>query len=142
MTQDPNAPVPPQAAGGNPQVPDYGTPTPQVYQGAPPTKDDQNMALLCYILAIFTGWIGPLIIWLMKKETSPFVNDQGKEVLNWEITLVFAWIAGVATSWIFGLGILIIIVAGICNLIFNILGAMKVSKGIPYRYPFALRLIK
>lgn len=112
------------------------------YQGgAAPSKDDQNMALLCYVLAIFTGFVGPLIIWLLKKDSSPFIADQGKEVLNWEITLVIAWVVGVMTIWIFGLGALILAAAFICNLVFNIMGAIRTSKGQAYRYPFVIRLL-
>ena len=106
-----------------------------------PTKDECNMAMLMYILAILTGWIAPLIIWLIKKDQSPFINDQGKELLNFQITLFIAFIVS---------GLLVFLVIGcfttpalvICNLIFSIMGAIAVSKGTAYRFPFALRLIK
>jgi len=74
MTQTPSSPPPPETAAPLP---------PQ----APPGKDDCSMAMLAHLLAIFTGFIGPLIIWLVKKDTSRFVDQQGKEALNWAITV-------------------------------------------------------
>lgn len=99
------------------------------------------MAMLCHLLAILTGWVGPLIIWLIKKDQSAFINDQGKEVLNFQITIFIASIVcGLLTFVIIGCILLPIVM--ICSLIFCIIGAMAANKGIAYRYPFALRLIK
>ena len=99
------------------------------------------MALLMYILAIFTGFIGPLIIWLIKKDSSAFINDQGKEVLNFQITIFLALIAcGILSVVVIGL--LLLPIVGLCSLIFTVLGAVAVSKGQPYRFPFAIRLLK
>lgn len=120
----------------------YATPgAANAYQGPPPSKDDMNMAMLIYILAIFTGFIGPLIIWLMKKEQSPFVNDQGKEVLNWSITVVLAYIVCIILMFVI-IGIFLMPLLLLAHLIFTIMGALKAKDGIPYRYPFALRLLK
>jgi uncharacterized Tic20 family protein len=118
----------------------YATPA-SGYQGPPPTKDESNMALLIYILCIFTGFIGPLIIWLMKKDQSPFLDNQGKEALNWNITFIIGLIAS-AILMIILVGIITYIAFLLCHLIFNIMGAIKASKGMAYRYPFALRLLK
>jgi len=106
-----------------------------------PTKEETSMAMLMYILAIVTGWVGPLIIWLIKKDTSPFINDQGKEVLNFQITIFLAMIVcGALTFVIIGCVLLPIVI--LCSLIFSIIGAIAVSKGQAYRFPFAIRLIK
>jgi len=53
-------------------------------------QEDKTMAMLCHLLGILTAFLGPLIIWLVKKDQSPFVDDQGKEALNFQITLVIA----------------------------------------------------
>lgn len=117
-------------------------PAPLNYSGgAAPSKDETNMATLIYILCIFTGFIGPLIVWLLKKENSSFVDDQGKEVLNWCITVVLAYIACVILMFVI-IGIFLMPIVGLCHLIFTIIGAVKANKGIAYRYPFALRLLK
>lgn len=118
----------------------YQTPT-SGYQGPAPTKDDTNLATLIYILAIFTGFLGPLIIWLMKKDQSPFVDDQGKEVLNWSITMVLGSVV-CAILMVVIIGIILMPVLGLLHVIFTIMGALKANKGIAYRYPFALRLLK
>jgi len=133
MSQDPQAP--PSAQPLNYQPPTGG------YTGPAPTKDDTNMAVLSYILAIFTGFIGPLIIWLLKKEQSQFVNDQGKEVLNWIITVILAMLACIPLMFIL-IGFLLYPLVLLCHVIFTIMGAVKVSRGIAYRYPFAIRLLK
>ena len=104
-------------------------------------QEEKNMGLLLYILGIFTGFIGPLILWLLKKDTMPFVNDQGKEVLNFQITTFLAWIVCIVLMFIV-IGVFLMPVVGLCYLIFMILGALKAKEGIPYRFPFALRLLK
>jgi len=104
--------------------------------------------------AFVTGWIGgwgwflgPLIIWLVKKDTMPFVNDQAKEALNFNITIaiifVILTILGFATLGVgFLLALPLMIIIGIVALVFIILAAIKANEGVAYRYPFALRLIK
>jgi uncharacterized Tic20 family protein len=99
------------------------------------------MAMLMYLLAIITGWLGPLIIWLVKKDQSPFINDQGKELLNFQITVFIALvISGVLTFVIIGCFLAPVVV--ICNLVFSIMGAIAANKGTAYRFPFNIRLIK
>lgn len=115
--------------------------TPPSAPAGTPTKDDRNMALLMYLLALVTHWLGPLIIWLIKKDSSPFINDQGKELLNFQITVYIALLVASLTCFI-GIGIVLVPLVGICNLVFIIIGAVAVSKGTPYRFPFALRLLK
>lgn len=99
------------------------------------------MAMLCHLLGIFTGFIGPLIIWLIKKDQSPFVDDQGKEVLNFHITLVIGLIIGGVTAC-FYIGFFIIAALAICNIVFSIIGCLQASKGIAYRYPLRIQFLK
>src|SRR4051794_33293223 len=63
---------------------------PGPYNGPPPDKDSITMGMLCHLLGIFTSFLGPLIIWLMKKDQSPWVDDQGKESLNFQIVALIA----------------------------------------------------
>ncbi|MDN5924561.1 MAG: DUF4870 domain-containing protein [Xanthomonadales bacterium] len=98
----------------------------------------------------FGGWgvfVGPLIIWLVKKDTMPFVDDQGKEALNFNITVAIAFVAlGLFAIMTFGIGLIIAIPAwviiGIYWLVFTIIAAIKSNEGVAYRYPLTLRLIK
>ncbi len=111
------------------------------YIGPPPDADGRTMGMLCHLLGIFTGFIGPLIIWLMKKDQSPFVDDQGTETLNWHFTIMIGFLVG-ALTWCLFIGIIIIAGLAICNLIFSIMGAMKANQGIAYRYPWSIKFIK
>jgi uncharacterized Tic20 family protein len=94
------------------------------------------------------GWfIGPLIIWMMKKDTMPFVADQAKEALNFSILVTGLMVVLVVLGLVtLGIGFLIagplMIIIGIAALVFTIIAAMKANEGIRYRYPFNLRLIK
>lgn len=112
--------------------------SPAGYQGPPPSDDAKTMGMLAHLLAIPLPFLGPLLIWLLKKDTSPFIDDQGKESLNFQITVVIAAIVLAVTI----IGIMLIPVLGIANLILCIMAGLKAKEGIAYRYPFALRLIK
>ncbi len=106
-----------------------------------PTKDDNNIAMLAHLLGIFTGFIGALIIWLVKKDDSAFIADQAAEALNFQITIAIALFASGLLAFIL-IGFFLIPAIMIVNFIFSILAAVAVSKGQSYRYPFALRLVK
>ena len=107
-----------------------------------PTKEECTMAMLIYILALLTGWIGPLIVWLIKKDSSSFINQHGKEVMNFTITFFVAYIVSIFLIPVFFIGCVLIAALLICSLIFCIQGAMAANKGQLYRFPFAIRLIK
>lgn len=105
------------------------------------SNDDRNMAMLAHLLGIVTGFVGALIIWLIKKDQSAFVDEQGKEALNFQITILIGFVcAGILTVIL--IGALLMPVLLIVNLVFCILAAVAVSKGEHYKYPFAIRLLK
>jgi uncharacterized protein len=104
------------------------------------TPDDRTMALVCHIGGAVGSFLIPLIIWLIKKDQSKFVDDQGKEVINFHITLLLLHIAcGLTCCFTYGALNGVVWVLG---LVFGIMGAVAAQKGEVYRYPFALRLIK
>lgn len=123
-----------------------------------PSAEERQWAMFAHLSALLgalvTGWVGgwgwflgPLIIWLVKKDTMPFVNDQAKEALNFNITIAIIFliltILSVATLGIgFLLTLPLMFIIGIAALVFIIMGAIKANEGKAYRYPFALRLIK
>ncbi len=135
----------------------HDSPTPPPLIGVP-TAQEKQWALFAHLSAIggavVTGhifgigcFLGPLIIWLVKRDTMPFVADQGKEALNFNITLA---IVGAALFLLivltFGLGIFIAIPVGAIValgwLVFVVMAAIKASEGVAYRYPITLRLVK
>ena len=101
-----------------------------------------------------SGWggsigffIGPLVIWLMKKDTMPFVDDQAKEALNFAITISIACVALVMLTILsLGIGALLTIpvmmAIGIAALVMIIIAAIKANDGVAFRYPLTIRLIK
>lgn len=125
---------------------EYPPPPPQSpqppYAPQPMSQSDERLwATLAHAGVILFGFIPPLIIWLVFRERSAFVNDQAKEALNWSILMTIAYVVGILTL-VFFIGILIIIAAGIAVLVFGILAAIAANKGEQYRYPFNWRIIK
>jgi hypothetical protein len=113
-------------------------------QGKLGESDEKTMGMLSHILGAVTSFVGPLIIWMIKKDESPFVNDQGKEALNFQITVVIGYVVAMILSFVPLVGCVTVILfpaLGIASLVFGILGGLDANKGKPYRYPFALRLI-
>jgi uncharacterized Tic20 family protein len=106
----------------------------------PSTQEDRQMGLFCHLGGALFSWPVPLIIWLIKKDQSKFVDDQGKEALNFQITLMIGHLIGgltICLTW----GLLNMAV-WVLGLVFGILGGMEANKGVVYRYPFNIRLIK
>ncbi|GGT13789.1 DUF4870 domain-containing protein [Nonomuraea spiralis] len=134
--------VPPPPGYGQP--PGYGYPAAGPYVpgrfGPRPGSDDTTMAMLSHLLGLLVSWVGPLIIYLMKKDESPYVRDQAAEALNFQITMFIGYmIAGVLTVVLIGL--LLLPLVWIVSLIFHIQAALATNRGENYRYPFAIRLI-
>ena len=114
-------------------------PAPQPAAPLTPAEDIQwgSFAHLGGILGILPA----LIIWLIFKDRGPFTNSEGKEALNFQITLVIVEVVGWITSIAF-IGLLIIPAVYVVRLVFAIVAFLKAKDGVNYRYPLALRLIK
>ncbi|HBK56561.1 MAG TPA: DUF4870 domain-containing protein [Xanthomonadales bacterium] len=109
------------------------------------------LAHLSTLSGLFTGGVGcivgPLVVWLVKKDTMPFVDDQGKEALNFNITVFLVGIVltvlTVLSFFILSpLTILLGVAIGIAWLVLTIIALVKANDGVAYRYPFSLRLVK
>jgi len=112
-----------------------------------PSKDERTWAMLCHFSAFaglifpFGNFLAPLIIWLIKKEELPFVEDQGKEVLNFQISMtIYLLISGILCIILIGIPIVIGLV--IFCFIITIIAAISANDGKAYQYPMNLRLIK
>ncbi|SDG95699.1 DUF4870 domain-containing protein [Nonomuraea jiangxiensis] len=108
--------------------------------GPRPGTDDTTMAMLSHLLGLLVSWIGPLIIYLMKKDESPYVRDQAAEALNFQLTMFIGYVIAGFLTLLF-IGFLLFPVIWILSLIFHIQAAMATNKGRNYRYPFAIRMI-
>ena len=97
-------------------------------------------ASFCHLSGIVFGFLGPLVLWLIKKEEYPLVNDQGKEALNFQVNvLVYLVISVVSIPFCVGFVLLPAVV--IYAVVMAILATMKANQGICYRYPLTIRLI-
>ena len=111
------------------------------------TSEDRTLGMLCHLLGIFTGFLGPLILWLVKKDSSRFVDHHGREALNFQITLLLLMISlgGLTFALIIVLiGVLLIpvlLAVPVLALVAEILAAVAASDGKWHRYPCCLRLV-
>ncbi len=86
------------------------------------------------------GFIGPLIIWLTKKDDAPFAAAQAKEALNFQLSLYLYVVICIALFWLI-IPPFLIPVIGIAHVIFTIVAALSVSEDKPYRYPATIRFL-
>ena len=142
----------------SPNAPDpVSVPPPPPSAGGPP-QEERQWAMFAHLSALagglltsaIGGWgffLGPLVIWLVKKDTMPFVADQAKEALNFNITVSAIFLALLVLSLVtLGIGFIvtlpIMLIVGIAALVLIIMAAIKANDGIAYRYPFTIRLVK
>ena len=112
-----------------------------------PSREICKWAMLCHLSALVgligngLGFlIGPLAVWLLKREDDPFIDSQGKEAVNFQITMFIALIiSGILVLVLIGFVLLILV--GILMVVFPIIGAIKANDGTPYRYPISIRFI-
>lgn len=92
------------------------------------------------ILIPFAGFILPIVMWISGKEDSEIVDQHGKVVINWMISLaIYLTICGILT--IIGIGLIGLIALGILNVVFVIKGAIKANDGILWPYPMTIKIL-
>ena len=126
-------------------------PTPQTTAAAPSVRTWCMLAHLSALVGLIVPMgniIGPLVVWLLKRDQSPEIDEHGKESVNFQISM-FIYIAAlsvIAFILIFILiGFLLIpVIAILCilDIVFVIIASIKANDGQPYRYPMTLRLVK
>ena len=105
-----------------------------------PNNDDKNIVTITHLGGTVFSFVPALIVWIIKKDDSAYIADQAKEALNFQITMVLAYMLAGVLSWIL-IGLLFFPIIWVLNIVFCIIAAISTSKGETYRYPFALRLI-
>jgi uncharacterized Tic20 family protein len=146
--REPTPPPTPSDPTAPPPIPTSGSPV-MGYDssagGIEMNKDARMWGKLAHLsaLIVLTGIppiLGPLVVWLIKKNEFPFVDDQGKEALNFQITMFIAiLISGVLVC--VGIGIFLLFIAPVVDAIFVIIAAIRANNGERYRYPFNIRLV-
>ncbi|HEX2029028.1 MAG TPA: DUF4870 domain-containing protein [Nitriliruptorales bacterium] len=144
-------PPPPGSPGGYGQLP--GQPYPPHPSGLP--SDVRNWAMAAHLSTIVASFVmlpflGPLIVWLIKREEHPFIDQHGKEALNFNLSVLLYTVVGTVAAVLvaivtFGVAMLIVVplalALGIGWLVVTILAAVRASNGEPYRYPVTIRFV-
>ena len=133
--------------------PEFVEPSPSL-----PGQSERQWAALAHASALlgavitgtWFGWgcfIGPLVIWLAKRDSMPFVAVQAREALNFNITAVLVGLVlGLFTLVTFGIGALLAVplalIVGLGWLIWVLVATVKTHDGQDWRYPFMLRLVR
>lgn len=120
------------------------------FNGKPPVgggSDERMWGMLCH-LSTFAGYlipfgniVGPLIIWMIKKDEYAFVDDQGKEALNFQISVTIYSFVSIILIFVI-VGMLLLPAVIIFDLVMTIIAAVKANGGEYYRYPLTIRFVK
>lgn len=111
-------------------------------------KDSKLWGMLCHLTALsvfigipFGNIAGPLVIWLIKKDQYSFVDDHGKESLNFQISMtIYAIVSAILMLILIGFALLIAV--AIVDIVFTIIAAIQTNDGKAYRYPLSIKFIK
>jgi uncharacterized protein len=104
-------------------------------------SEERMLAAILYVVSLFFPIIGPLVVWLLKKDESSFINYHGREYFNFFISYtVYSFVSGILIFLI--VGIFLLWILGIMALVFTIIAAVKAYEGNEYRFPLIFRVIK
>lgn len=110
-------------------------------------RDERLWVTLCHVSAAagyftFVGFVlGPLIVWLIKKDQYPAVNDQGKEALNFQISMVIYYMVSALLALVF-VGFILMAAIFIFQLVEIIIASVKANNGEMHRYPLIIRFVQ
>jgi len=134
--------------GQEPQKPEepQSEPTGTSEEGIP--EQARTWAMACHLMALSgiivqgVGFVlGPLITWLIKKDDHPFIDEQGKEAVNFQITMLIAMVVSGLLCFVF-VGFILLPVIAIGDIVLAIIASLKAKEGEHYHYPFTFRFIK
>jgi uncharacterized protein len=112
------------------------------------TGEEKTWGMLCHLSALLgyfaagLTFIGPLVCWLVKKDTSRFVDAQGKESLNFQLCILIYSLACFPLFCAAGIGVFLLAAVHVFSLVCVIIAGVKANSGGTFRYPFVFRLIK
>jgi uncharacterized Tic20 family protein len=116
--------------------------------GTAPSEHERTWGMLAHlsalaglVLPLFGTVLGPLLVWLARRDDSEFVAAHAKEALNFNISVLLGALACIVLMLVF-IGFLLGTALFIAWLVMTLIAAIKASEGHPYRYPFSLRLVK
>lgn len=108
-------------------------------------SDSRNWAVFAHLSAIVAAFfalafLGPLVIWLLRRHEDPFVEAHAREALNFNLTLLVWLVVAVILALVL-VGFLLLAVVGIGWLVLTVRAAVVAANGEPYRYPFTIRFV-
>jgi uncharacterized protein len=109
-------------------------------------QNERTWAMFCHLSAFagfiipFGGIIGPIVVWAIKKDQYPLVDDQGKEAVNFSISMVIYYIAAAILILVL-VGFLLLGALFFFRLIITVVAAIKANEGVRFRYPLCIRFI-
>jgi uncharacterized protein len=106
-----------------------------------PTQDEKNLGIIMHVLSLCGfSLIGPLIVWLVKKDESAFIDAQGRELLNFQLSFViYAIVSGILCLIL--IGFVLLAVLAVLWFIFTIIGLVKATEGKVYKFPLTFRML-
>ena len=122
------------------QTMNSGTPT------GTSTQDERMFAMFCHLSALigfifpFGNIIAPLVIWILKKDQYPLVNEHGKEAINFQISMTIYFIASIILIFLL-IGIPLLILLGLFELIAIVIAAVQANDGKLFKYPLSIRFL-
>lgn len=140
QTDEPSEPVESPAVTGEIWPGAAGEPGEQEIQQPETSKEARNMAMLCHLLGI-VGFFAPLVIWLIEKDKHRFVDEHGRAAMNYQISIMIYYLVSSALCFVI-VGFFLVAALAILHVIFVIIGAVKASKGKPWRYPIAITFLR
>jgi uncharacterized Tic20 family protein len=107
----------------------------------PVAENERLLAILSHVLTFFAWIFAPLVIYFIKRDESAFVREHAKESLNFQLTLIIAYIvSGILVLLLVGIFLLILI--GFMQLVLVIIATVRAAENQIYRYPFTIRFIQ
>lgn len=121
----------------------YGQPAGGYQQPSPPMRpeDEKLWATLIHLGGILFYAVPALVGYLVLKDRGPFIREHTRQALNFQLTLLIAYVVGGILSTIF-IGFLVLAAAGIVAIVFSIIAAIAANKGQWYRYPLTIEFIR
>ena len=101
---------------------------------------DTSMAMLSHLLGVFTGFLGPLVIYLVKKDDDQFTRHHAAEALNFQLTVLIGWIATIILFFVI-IGFLLLPVIIIAPFVLGIIATVRANRGEWYKYPINIRFV-
>ncbi|HWR81398.1 MAG TPA: DUF4870 domain-containing protein [Pseudomonas sp.] len=111
------------------------------------SQDVRQWAMFCHFAAFFGlifpfgNLIGPLIVWQLKKDLHPFVDDQGKEALNFQVSVALASVLCFLLMVVV-IGFALLALVSVVAIVLTVIAGIKANEGQAYRYPFSWRLLR